>query len=172
MISRKSQRYQALTTINGTSSGHTQAVNPIGLTSTTTPPNANHMGYNRIPVLNKKCADNETDSHACHLFEACSSSLLMLLDEIEYKRTRNASNLKWDCGSPQSLDDIVNVRVAFYGGFLLGTIIGVIILYVVRQLCVCIFAPKRTSNQLKQRKSHIHTHTIQVAFKCSNTPDS
>lgn len=117
------------------------------------------MGYNRIPVLNKKCADNETDSHACHLFEACSSSLLMLLDEIEYKRTRNASNLKWDCGSPQSLDDIVNVRVAFYGGFLLGTIIGVIILYVVRQLCVCIFAPKRTSNQLKQRKSHIHTHT-------------
>lgn len=161
-ISRKSQRLQALTSINGTDASQMQSNNKnnsnnnnnqSGANGTGTPSSAvNHRGYNRIPVLNKKCADNETDSRACHLFETCASSLLLLLEEVEYKLIRNSSDSRAHCGPPQSLDVIINVRVAFYGGFILGTIIGVIILYVVKQLCVCVFTSQCGTKEQKRSK--------------------
>lgn len=157
-VSRKSQRLQALTSINGSDSSSMQpnknTNHSSGLNGTGTPSkNVNHRGYSRIPVLNKKCADNETDSHACHLFETCASSLVLLLEEVENKLVRSSDNLKSHCGAPQSLDDIINVRVAFYSGFILGTIIGVIVLYVVKLLCVCLFVSLCGTKEQKRSKS-------------------
>lgn len=175
-VSRKSQRLQALTSINATDANSMQSTNnnsqPNVLNGTATPTRAavNHRGYSRIPVLNKKCADNETDSHACHLFETCASSLLLLLEEVEYKLTRSSSSdLKSHCGGPQSLDDIINVRTAFYGGFILGSIIGVIILYVLKQLCVCMFISICGTKDQKQSK--LVCHILKTKNKKTNKID-
>lgn len=164
-VSRKLQRLQALTAINETdaSDGAYPTKHSDSSTTASPAPAVNHMGYNRIPILNKKCADNESDSHACHLFESCTSSFLRLLEEIEYKLARNASEIKAHRGSPQLLDDIVNVRVAFYVGFVLGSIIGAIILCMLQQLCVYMCRGLSQCVPRESKQGNVGANPIQVS---------
>lgn len=146
--SQKSQRLQASTTTKTSNDnfGSLSSSHNGPTTITINLPDTNHSSYNRIPILNKKCAANESGSHACQLFESCTSSFLQLLEEIEYKLMSNSS-------SPQPLDDVVNVRIAFYVGFVLGSIISSIILCVLQQLCVCMCRrlSERVPREPKQR---------------------
>lgn len=159
-VSRKLLRLQALT---DASDGAHPTKHSDPSTTASPAPAVNHMGYNRIPILNKKCADNESDSHACHLFESCTSSFLQLLEEIEYKLARNASEIEAHRGSPQLLDDIVNVRVAFYVGFVLGSIIGAIILCMLQQLCVYMCRGLSQCVSRESKQGNVGANPIQVS---------
>lgn len=125
----------------------------------------NNHSYNKIPVLNKKCMENETNLHACHLFETCSKSLSLLLEEVDHKLLLKHNNMNTNCNlmNLHNWSEFVTIQMAFYGGLFLGAMIGAIILFMMKLIYDCIVMPNFKTNNRKRSKSIIQITMMQFS---------
>lgn len=104
-----------------------------------------------IPILNERCNANETSvEQACQFFEICIANFTMLIEEVEAKlllksgtgsRPNGMGHMQYGCDTmhlQHSWYEFVSVQVAFYGGLLLGTLLGAVILFVLKLISDCV----------------------------------
>lgn len=120
-----------------------------------------------IPILNERCRANETTvGHACHLFEICVSNLTMLVEEVEAKLLLNsAANMKekYELGNlHHTWNEFVTVKVAFYGGLLLGTMVGAIILFTMKLISDCLIPSTQLKSQQAMRRKRSTYHRFSI----------
>lgn len=117
-----------------------------------------------VPILIERCRINETTIvHACHLFDVCVSNLTMLIKEVEAKLIlkKNAADAEHRrfAYNPLQLQhswyEFVSVQVAFYGGLLLGTIFGAVMLFTLKLISDCVTTPnmENGAHQLTRKRS-------------------
>lgn len=110
--------------------------------------NIHNENDHNIPILNERCNANETSvEQACQFFEICIANFTMLIEEVEAKlllksesssSTNSMGNIQYGYDAMHSWYEFVSVQVAFYGGLLLGTLLGAIILFVLKLISDCV----------------------------------
>lgn len=110
-----------------------------------------------IPILNEYChSDNTTIDQACQLFQICVSNLTQLVEETEAKlQQKNADNIQIPYDPVkfhQTWYEFVTIQVAFYGGLLLGTLFGAIILFILKLISDCVTMSNTETNRRTRRK--------------------
>lgn len=110
--------------------------------------NVHNEHDHNIPILSERCNANGTGiERACQLFEICIANFTMLIDEVETKLLLQSGAGGGGCRSDIGYDaahlqhtwyEFVSIQVAFYGGLLLGTLFGAILLFVLKLISDCV----------------------------------
>lgn len=120
--------------------------------------NTHSENDHNIPILNERCMANETTvDHACQLFEICVSNLTRLVEEVEEKLQLKSGGgnmrIRYDpVRLHHSWYEFVSIQVAFYGGIMLGTLFGAIMLFTCKLISDCVTMSGTDSDQRTRRK--------------------
>lgn len=124
--------------------------------------NIHNENDHNIPILSERCNANETSiEQACQLFEICITNFTMLIEEVEAKlllksdsSSSSSNSIGYDTMHLQhSWYEFVSIQVAFYGGLLLGTLFGAIILFILKLISDCVmWSSTEDSSRRKRRK--------------------
>lgn len=118
--------------------------------------NTHNKNDHNIPILDERCQANETTAmQACRLFETCISNLTMLVDEVEAKLLLKSGNTKVRYDTVRlhhTWYDLVTVQVAFYGGLFMGTMLGAVLLFVLKLISDCAEMFRSESGRELRRK--------------------
>lgn len=148
----------------------TIASTPVDLNSVW---NIHNENDHNIPILNERCNANETSiEQACQFFEICIANFTMLIEEVEAKlllKSGSGSDISSNSmGNMQyggyntmpfqhSWYEFVSIQVAFYGGLLLGTLLGAIILFILKLISDCVMwsSTEDSSRRIRRKRSKI-----------------
>lgn len=114
-----------------------------------------------IPILNERCNANETMiEHACQLFEICVSNLTRLVDEVEEKLRpksgRDETRFRYDpVQMHHSWYEFVSIQVAFYGGLMLGTLFGAVMLFTCKLISDCVTMSGADDQRVRRKQSEL-----------------
>lgn len=136
--------------------------------------NIHNENDHNIPILNERCNANETRiEQACQLFEICIANFTMLIEEVEAKLllksgSNGMGNMQYGYDAmhlQHSWYEFVSIQVAFYGGLLLGTLLGAIILFILKLISDCVMWSSTEDNSRRTRRKR--SKCVFVSCICS-----